>query len=298
MKPVAAPPLPMRDGVNPSHVWVQPGEGPALLPFLAARFPDVSAEVWLDRIARGELVDQAGRALAPGSTVARGDCLFYYRELAYETPVPFAETVLFRDEHLLIADKPHFLPVIPTGRHLQETLLIRLKRRLDLGELVPIHRIDRDTAGLVVFSLNPASRGAYQSLFQQRAIVKTYEAIAPALPERAFPFVHRSRMVAGTPFFRMQEVPGEPNSETGIDVIEQRDGLCHYRLQPVSGRKHQLRVHLAALGAPIVGDVFYPEVRDVAADDFTQPLKLLARAIAFTDPLNGQPRQFVSQRQL
>ncbi|MDN0084752.1 RluA family pseudouridine synthase [Crenobacter sp. SG2305] len=292
------PPLPIRDGVGPSHVWVQAGEGPALLPFLAARFPDVSAEVWLDRIARGELVDKAGRPLATDSTVRRGDCLFYYRELAYETPVPFQETVLFRDEHLLIADKPHFLPVIPTGRHLQETLLVRLKRRFGLDELTPIHRIDRDTAGLVVFSLNPASRGVYQSLFQRRAINKTYEAIAPALPGLDFPFVHRSRMVPGTPFFRMQEAPGEPNSETWIDLIGERDGLCHYRLQPVTGRKHQLRVHLAGLGAPIVGDVFYPEVREVADDDFSQPLKLLARAIAFTDPINGESREFVSERRL
>jgi len=298
VKPPATTPLPMRDGVGPSYAWVQAGEGPALLPFLAARFPDVSADIWLGRIARGELVDQQGRRLSPDSTVQRGDCLFYYRELAYETPVPFTETVLFRDEHLLIADKPHFLPVIPTGRHLQETLLVRLKRRLGLADLVPIHRIDRDTAGLVVFSLNPASRGVYQSLFQQRAISKTYEAIAPALPWRDFPFVHRSRMVPGTPFFRMQETPGEPNSETGIEVIERRGELWHYRLHPVTGRKHQLRVHLAGLGAPIVGDAFYPEVREVADDDFSQPLKLLARAIAFIDPINGEPRRFISQRQL
>jgi tRNA pseudouridine32 synthase/23S rRNA pseudouridine746 synthase len=288
----------MRDGVSPSYVWVQDDTGAALLPFLAARFPDVPGTVWLDRMARGELVDRHGQALAPDSTIRRGDCLFYYRELAHETPVPFSETVLFRDEHLLIADKPHFLPVIPTGRHLQETLLVRLKRRLGLDDLTPIHRIDRDTAGLVVFSLNPASRGAYQSLFQQRAITKSYEAIAPALPGKAFPFVHRSRMVPGTPFFRMEEAAGEPNSETLIDLIEQRDGMCRYRLQPVTGRKHQLRVHLAGLGAPIVGDVFYPEVRPVADDDFSRPLQLLARAVAFTDPLSGEPREFVSQRDL
>jgi tRNA pseudouridine32 synthase/23S rRNA pseudouridine746 synthase len=165
-------------------------------------------------------------------------------------------------------------------------------------DLTPIHRLDRETAGVVIFSHNIATRGAYQSLFQKREIDKVYEALAPTAQDLALPLVYRSRMVEGTPFFCMQEIAGEPNSETQIELIEHRGALSLYRLRPVTGRKHQLRVHLAALGIGIVNDAFYPVALPCKADDMSQPLKLLARAIAFQDPVSGLRREFVSERQL
>ena len=291
-------PLPIRDGVASSYLWLQKGGWPHMLAFLSERFPDVAPASWLARMARGEVVDHTGLCLRPDSPYRWGICIFYYRELEGETPIPFEERVLYRDAHILVADKPHFLPVTPSGRFLHETLLVRLKKKLQLPELTPIHRLDRETAGVIIFSHNAASRGAYQSLFQKRAVHKVYEALAPTLPDRDFPFTYRSRMVDGTPFFRMQEVAGEPNSETRIDLIERRGALSLYRLQPLTGRKHQLRVHLAALGIPIVNDAFYPLALPCKADDMSQPLQLLARAIAFDDPLTGQARSFESEQTL
>lgn len=291
-------PLPIRDGVAPSYLRLQKGVWPHMLAFLTERFPDVAAASWLSRMARGEVVDDAGVRLQPDSRYRWGICIFYYRELEGETPIPFEERVLYRDQHILVADKPHFLPVTPGGRFLHQTLLVRLKKKLQLPDLTPIHRLDRETAGVIIFSHNAASRGAYQSLFQKRAVHKVYEALAPTLHGRSLPFVYRSRMVDGEQFFRMQEVAGEPNSETRIDLIEQRGALSLYQLQPVTGRKHQLRVHLAALGIPIVNDAFYPLALPCKADDMSQPLQLLARAIAFIDPISGQARHFASERTL
>ena len=291
-------PLPLRHGVAPSFIWLQPGPWPTVLAFLTAHFPDVGAARWRDRMARREVVDERGAALTPTSAYRRGACVFYYRELEHETPIPFEATILHRDAHLLVVDKPHFLPVTPAGRFLQETLLVRLKRQTGLEDLVPLHRLDRETAGVVLLSPNPASRGRYQDLFRQRAMAKEYEALAPALPGVIWPLCHRSRMEPGEPFFRMRETDGEPNSETWIEPLEQRDGLVHYRLRPTTGRKHQLRLHLASLGIPIVNDAFYPEALPCKGDDFSRPLKLLARAIAFTDPISGEHRAFASQRSL
>lgn len=292
------PPLPVVDGVAPSYLWLQAGAWPTLLEFLVQRFPAVDGATWVARMARGEVVDGDGMRLTPDSPYRRGTCIFYYRELEAETPIPFEETILYQDERILVADKPHFLPVIPTGRFLHETLLVRLKKKTGLQHLTPIHRLDRETAGVVIFSHDIGSRGAYQSLFQQRLVEKTYEALAPTMQDLALPLVYRSRMVDGTPFFRMQEVAGEPNSETRIELIERRESCSLYRLHPLTGRKHQLRVHLAALGIPIINDTFYPDVYPCKGDDLSAPLKLLAREIAFTDPLDGQQRRFESRREL
>lgn len=288
-------PLPTRDGVAPSYLWITETRAGGMLRFLAERFPDVPEAAWARRLARGEIVDAKGEAFAAGSQVRQGMRIWYYRELEEpETPIPFRERVLFQDEHLLVADKPHFLPTIPTGRFLHETLLVRLKKQFDLVHLVPIHRLDRETAGVVIFSHNPESRGAYQSMFQKRVVTKVYEALAGPIEGREFPFTYRSRMQDAEQFFVSAEVPGKPNSETLVELIERRGEVAHYRLHPHTGRKHQLRLHLSALGAPILNDTFYPVALPCKGDDFSAPLQLLARSIAFADPLDGQPRRFES----
>ena len=278
---------------------VLPSQGGGLLiDFLAERLPAVAREDWLRRLVLGEVVDEHGRAADAGTAFAPGLRYYYYRELQAEPPIPFEAEVLHRDAHLLVADKPHFLPVVPAGKYLQQTLLVRLKREFGLDELSPIHRIDRDTAGLVVFSVQRATRGIYQALFRDRAIHKTYEAVAPWREDVAFPRVHESRMEESGHFFRMHEVAGTPNTRTRMQVLEQRGPWARYRLEPESGKRHQLRVHMAALGLPLWGDGFYPEVHDMPEGDYSRPLQLLARSLAFTDPLDGQSRRFDSRRQL
>ncbi|MFK3741198.1 RluA family pseudouridine synthase [Massilia sp. TN1-12] len=294
----AVVPLPVRDGVAPSYLWITEDRLGGMLAFLEERFGAVGGPSWAERLARGDVVDAKGERLQPDSHVRQGMRIWYYRELDAETPIPFEERILFRDEHLLVVDKPHFVPMIPTGRFLRETLLVRLKHKLGLPHLTPIHRLDRETAGVVIFSHNLDTRGTYQSMFQKRSIRKVYEALAPALEGRDFPFTYRSRMVDGEKFFVMKEEAGEPNSETLVEMIERRGGLARYRLHPHTGRKHQLRLHMASLGVPILNDAFYPVALPCKGDDFSAPLQLLARRIAFTDPLTGEERAFESVRTL
>lgn len=292
------PPLPVRAGVSPSYLWLPQGSWENLLDFLQQRFPHISRAIWVARMQQGEVADQHGRLLTPDSPYRCGMCIYYYRELSHETPIPFEAQILFQDEHLLVADKPHFLPVIPSGRFVRETLLVRLKQQTGLQYLTPIHRLDRETAGVVLFSHNPVTRGKYQSLFQQRAVHKVYEALAATRFDLTFPLTYRSRMVAGEPFICMKEIPGLPNTETRIDILERSDAMTLYQLHPLTGKKHQLRVHMAALGMPIMNDGFYPQALPCKGDDISQPLKLLARSIAFDDPLTGQARYFSSHRTL
>lgn len=291
----------MREGVSASCVALPHGPWPRLLDFLAERLPAVTLAQWQQRMDQGQVLDEEGAALPPEAPYRSGTRVYYYRELEAEPAIPFEEVILQQDAHLLVADKPHFLPVTPTGRYVQQTLLTRLKRRTGIETLTPIHRIDRETAGLVVFSVRPQDRGAYQALFREQVVEKEYEAIAPLRPDLPLPQVHRSRIVPDEQFFRQREVPGEPNSETRIERIEALGELARYRLHPRTGKTHQLRVHMNALDRPIAGDLFYPEVvhgPQHAQDDYTRPLQLLARSISFTDPVTGQTRVFDSRRKL
>jgi tRNA pseudouridine32 synthase / 23S rRNA pseudouridine746 synthase len=293
--------LPTRAGVGPSCVGLPAGPWSTITDFLVEHFPAISRETWLARIASHQVVDEFGGLVTPERPYPGHLRVYYYRDVPDEPVIPFEESVIFQDEHLVVADKPHFLPVTPSGNYLQQTLLVRLKKRLNIDTLVPLHRIDRETAGLVMFSVRPEDRNAYQVLFRQHAIQKHYEAIAPwrgVLAHPAFPIVRQTRIEEGEPFFRQHEVPGAPNSETHIDVLEIRGELARYALSPVTGKKHQLRVHMNALGLPILNDRMYPPVADTPDDDYARPLQLLAKSVSFTDPVTGQSRQFESQRSL
>jgi len=282
----------------PSRLQLPPGHWSSLLDGLCARFPRIDRAQWQDRFARGRVQDAQGRALAPDMPWQVGLEIQYFREVADEPVIPFAETILHLDAHLLVADKPHFLPVTPAGGYVRETLLSRLVARTGNTELAPLHRLDRLTAGLVLFSTQAATRDAYQRLFRERRIGKTYEALAPALPGLEFPLQRDSRLVPGEPFFRMAEVPGEPNARSRIELIEAEGPVWRYRLRPETGRKHQLRVHMAMLGAPIEGDDLYPQLMLRPDETVEAPLQLLAQGLAFDDPLSGEPRRFSSQRRL
>ena len=281
-------PLPPRDGLGPARLRVRGG---ALGVELLTRFgPDVAAKA-----IAGGVVDQHGAVLDPATVLPAGASVYLYRDLRDEVPVPFDIPVLHRDEDIVVVDKPHFLATMPRGRHIAQTALVRLRRELDLPELSPAHRLDRLTAGVLLFTTRREVRGAYQTLFARAAVHKTYVARAPVNPDVALPRVVRSRIIKRRGHLQAVEEPGEPNAETLVELLSP-DGL--YRLTPRSGRTHQLRVHMASLGIAVDGDPLYPRVIDVADDDFSAPLQLLAQRIEFDDPLTRARRSFFSPRQL
>jgi tRNA pseudouridine32 synthase / 23S rRNA pseudouridine746 synthase len=318
----------MRDGVSASRVAVPAGSWVRVLDFLQTRMPMVAD--WPQRLQRGEVLYAQGLPVPPDAPATPGTVLWYWRQPPPEPRVPFEVGVLHQDEHLVIADKPHFLPVTPGGQHLHETVLVRLKRQLGISTLVPMHRLDRETAGVIAFVVRPEERNAYQGLLREQRVHKVYEAVAPWRADVALPQVYSSRLQAqeGDDFMQMLTVKGEPNAHTHIELVSrwrvpspdtahsshtpasahtalgsaQPTTLAHYRLTPRTGRKHQLRVHLCALGLPIVGDRIYPHLWPPTPPgeppDFRQPLQLLARELAFTDPVTGQARCFRSQRRL
>lgn len=298
----------MRDGVSASRTWLPKcgssknateiyGSWDTILEFLIERFPFIAEDIFRERLLRGDIVNETGEPYRADSPYAAETFLFYYREIPDEPVIPFTETVLYKDEHIIVVDKPHFIPVTPTGRYVKESLLSRLKKRFQIEDISPIHRLDRETAGVMLFSCDKSLRGGYQNLFQNRQVSKTYEAIAP-VSSLEFPYTHRSRMVKGDPFFRMQEVAGEANSETSMEIIESNGELARYLLKPVSGKQHQLRVHLASIGCPILHDPFYPDLLPCKDDDYSQPLQLLAKSIEFIDPISEELRRFDSELKL
>lgn len=267
--------------------------------FLVQRFPRIAPAVWQQRFATGKVLDAQGQPLHLTAPYVPGATVYYFRELAAEPEVPFTEQILFENERLVVVDKPHFLATAPVGQYVEQTVLRRLQRRLQLPDLSPAHRLDRLTAGVLLLCKRKQDRAAYQELFRWQQMHKVYEAIAPALPELSFPYVKQSHLENDPQhFFLTREGQGAANSETQIEVLQRGAKYWHYQLTPITGRKHQLRVHLASLGAPILGDDFYPAPQARTPDNYQQPLQLLARRLAFTDPLSGEAHCFESRRQL
>ncbi|UVE96736.1 pseudouridine synthase [Dietzia sp. B32] len=299
-------PLPLRDGVDPVRIRLaDPGQGPrSITEELRRRFPDRLAEL-TEALEAGQVVTADGAPVTAATRRHRGMDVWMYRTPEPEIPVPHQIDVLYSDDRLVVVDKPHFLATTPRAGHVTETALVRLRRDLALDDLAPAHRLDRLTAGVLVFTVDPAYRGAYQELFAARRVTKTYLAVAAA-PDGVPDVQDRSsRIVKTRGILQAAEVEGEPDAHTRITLLDVRDGagpdgtrIGLYRLEPTTGRTHQLRVHMNALGTPILGDDLYPRVRDVTPGDFSDPLQLLASSIAFTDPVSGETREFTTRRTL
>lgn len=299
-------PLPVRDGVGATrlHVPLQ-GPWPTIADYMVERFFHLDPDALLERFDRGEIVGREGTPLTRETALGAVEFIWYYRKPPPEIPIPFSEQILYQDDDLVVIDKPHFVPTTPGGRYLQNSALVRLRRRLDNPDLAPIHRLDRATAGLLMFSARPQTRGAYQLLFENRQVEKVYEAVSArpsewdgadaALAGQSFPAVYRNHIVKLRGEVCVQVDAGrEPNSETLIELLAIDERVVHTLLRPRTGKMHQLRVHLAALGLGILNDSFYPELLPERPDDFGRPLQLLARELRFVDPLSGEERVFTT----
>ncbi|MDQ2587728.1 RluA family pseudouridine synthase [Saccharothrix yanglingensis] len=290
--------LAQRHGLDPARLRLPPdGTWATVRDHLVERLPRVAPERIDAMLAEGAVHDLAG-PLAPDAAYVPGSSVWFHRDLPDEVPVPFDIRVVHRDDAILVADKPHFLATIPRGSHVVETALVRLRTSLGLPHLSPAHRLDRVTAGLVMFVVDPALRGKYQTMFKDRVVRKEYEAVAPHDPALELPRTVTSRIVKVKGVITAQEVPGPPNAETRVELVGHRGGWARYRLLPSTGRTHQLRLHMASLGVPIRNDDFYPVLREKPLDDFRDPLQLLAKVLEFTDPVTGEHRRFTSGLEL
>ncbi|MGW8063409.1 RluA family pseudouridine synthase [Streptomyces ziwulingensis] len=302
--PPPPPPLPQRDGIDPVRVRLPPaGPWSTVREHLVERLSGAGAGVVDGMFAAGLFVGADGRAVPGDAPFEPGMYVWFHRALPAEVPVPFPLEIVYRDEHIVVADKPHFLATTPRGGHVAETALARLRRELGIPALGAAHRLDRLTAGLVLFTVRPEERGAYQGLFRERRVHKEYEAVAPYDPALPLPRTVRSRIVKVRGVPAALETEGDPNAVSRVGLISHRPGpdlaLGRYRLVPGTGQTHQLRVHMASLGVPVLGDPLYPEVTPaVPAGDFRRPLQLLSRELGFTDPVTGREHRFRSARSL
>ncbi len=272
---------------------------PSILKFLTNRFPNIAKEVWEARIFSKKILSDTGEAISFETFYEPLKKLYYFREVEKELIVPFTEKIIFCNDELLVACKPHFLPVIPAGPYVNECLLHRLKQRTGNKDLSPINRIDRETAGLVLFSMNKKTRGLYQELFMNGKVTKSYEAVTRyAEYHGGTKWQVENRLEKGEPWFRMKITPGKPNAVSKISLVRSKKGRALFRLNPVTGKKHQLRLHLCGLGFPILNDRYYPNLLPKRKMAFTNPLQLLAKRIQFRDPVSRKPVTYESERRL
>lgn len=291
---------PLIDGVSASKVFLPHGITiNTIFEYLCQHFEHIKIEEWQQRFDDGLIYSADGEKLKSDSPYTANTHIFYYRFLAHEVHVPFQHEILFENEDLLVVDKPHFLTMSPTGQYVQETLLVRLKKQTGYKELTPIHRLDRETAGVVLFCKKASARGIYQQLFAERKVQKIYHAIAAYCLELHFPQTVKLHLEKGLPFYTMQVNLEKPsNTETFIELLEHNKSRAKYLLKPQTGKQHQLRVHLNYLGIPILNDEFYPDIAHKSSDDFSSPLQLLAKEIFFNDPVSKQEMHFNSKLEL
>ena len=246
-----------------------------------------------------------------------------HRWVLEEPCIPFDLDILYEDEHIIVIDKPHFLATTPRGMWYRQTALMRLRQRFDEPQITPAHRLDRMTAGVVLFVRDPTARGAYQMLFERHRVTKTYECLAACVPvarphygtvrrlrpPAVFPLLRRSHIVKERGVIQAYESPGEANAQTIIDLAAAQscswkqprgaNGVGQrprrYELHPLTGKTHQLRVHMNSLGLPILGDDCYPTLVERDYEDFSQPLALVARSLEFVDPFSAQVMRFTSR---
>lgn len=283
---------------TPSVVTLPEAEKPypSILVFLVRAFPGISRDTWAQRITEGKVLDDNGNPIAADTQYVPAKRLFYFREVENEPVIPFPETILLQNDEILVADKPHFLPVIPGGRFVNECLLNRLRARTGIADLTPLHRIDRETAGIVIFSVNKKTRGLYHELFMHGKITKTYHAIAEVnQPPQEDRWIVQNRVVRGEPRFRMKTVAGVVNSVSHVHILKVQGNRGQFRLNPVTGKTHQLRLHMSGLGFRICNDRLYPDLLAEQNDAFDQPLQLLAKQVTFRDPITGKTVEFSSE---
>jgi tRNA pseudouridine32 synthase / 23S rRNA pseudouridine746 synthase len=286
---------------QPSVVTLPPASAPypSIVDFLCRVFPTISRDMWAQRIRDGKVLNDRGEPITAKTPYSPSKRIFYFREIENEPVIPFAEQLLFQNDELLVACKPHFLPVIPGGRYVEECLLNRLRNRTGLANLAPLHRLDRETAGIVIFSVNPKTRGLYHELFTHGKVEKTYHALGGVNhPPQEKDWIVENRIVRGEPRFRMKIVPGTPNARSLIQLLQVKGNQGLFRLQPVTGKTHQLRLHMSGLGFGIINDRVYPDLQPETEDNFDKPLQLLAKQIRFDDPVAGAVREFQSEREL
>jgi tRNA pseudouridine32 synthase/23S rRNA pseudouridine746 synthase len=286
---------------TPSTVTMPPAQRPypSILEFLTRRFPHITSSCWQQRIRENKVFAADRTPISAETAYIPHGQLLYFREVARERAIPFQETILHHDDNLLVACKPHFLQVTPGGGFVNECLLNRLRTSTGNTDLVPLHRIDRETAGIVMFSVNRATRGLYGRLFATGRIEKSYQALAEyATAGECCSWSVENRIEKGEPWFRMRTVPGTPNARSTIRLVEVSGNIARFDLSPVTGKTHQLRIHMSGLGFRILNDRYYPELQPQQADDFANPLRLIAKSVRFRDPLNGREMEFSSERQL
>lgn len=294
--------LPMLDGVSASMIYLEKMDAVVqpkrLFDFLCQKFAHIAVDEWRQRFVDGLVFWDDGVPACIDDEYDYGRTIYYYRFLKHEIIVPFSHEIIFENQELMVVDKPHFLTITPSGQYVQQTLLTRLKKDSGNSKLSPIHRLDKETAGLILISKNPATRGLYQSLFKSQNIKKIYHAIAPVRHDLMFPLDLHLHLVRKEPFYTMKVADGTPNSHTHITHLQTRGDWAKYELYPTTGKLHQLRVYLSHLGIPIKNDPYYPTVRHKAPDDFGSPLQLLAKSLSFIDPITGELMAFESKRQL